>query len=172
MHPLKVWRDIKNTSSLGRSSQRRSLLRAHMKYTQMHSHTFPKTTIQLATAVLCLLIQKNTGFSPFHWIFLRHSLSTFFDQIRFLWSCKRLHCQSAGFILLKWLSSSSLQPCHFTLRTADLILPLSLPLSLSLWLLLYFSTLDSHAVNLKCSLQSNEDLQHHQHQNIYLFIFL
>lgn len=112
----------------------------HTLNTHKCIHTLPKTTIQSATVVLCLLIQKkNTCFSPFHWISLHHSFSTFSDQIRFLWSCKQTRCQSAGFILLKWLSPSSLQLCHSTLRMADLILPLSL----SPWLLLYFSTLDS-----------------------------
>lgn len=55
----------------------------------------------------------------------------FLYQIRFWWSGKGTPCHSAGLILLKWLSSSSLQPCHSTLRTADLILPLLLSLSLS-----------------------------------------
>lgn len=49
----------------------------------------------------------------------------------FLQSCRRTHCHCACFILLFSLSPSSLQSCHFTLRMADLILPLSLLISIS-----------------------------------------
>lgn len=87
----------------------------------------------------------------------------------FLQSCKGTHCHCACFILLLSLSPSSLQSCHFTLRMADLILPLSLnpPPSLSPSVSLSQSrslsqsadlrTLGSYAVNLKCSLQWNDE---------------
>lgn len=68
----------------------------------------------------------------------------------FLQSCKGTHCHCACFILLFSLSPSSLQSCHFTLRMADLILPLFLNLPLPTPFSLSLSCL-SHSLLLSLS---------------------
>lgn len=103
---------------------------------------------------------------PDHFRLFKWSLETR-QWSEFLQSCKGTHCHCACFILLFSLSPSSLQSCHFTLRMADLILPLSLnpppPLRLSLSHSRSLNqsadlrTLGSYAVNLKCSLQWNDE---------------